>query len=69
MTVGTAVTFAILVVCVCLSIRLMMKKGMCGEKELCGSCSKGHCGGGCSAGARIDKMLADAYAAVASAKQ
>jgi len=56
-----------LIVCVCLSVRLMMKKGMCGEKEMCGSCS-GHCGGGCSATARIDKMIADADAAVASAK-
>ena len=43
------------------------EKGMCGEKEMCGSCS-GHCGGGCSATARIDKMIADADAAVASAK-
>jgi len=34
---------------------------------MCGSCS-GHCGGGCSATARIDKMIADADAAVASAK-
>ena len=63
----TAVVLAILIVCVCLSVRLMMKKGMCGEKEMCGSCS-GHCGGGCSATARIDKMIADADAAVASAK-
>ena len=69
MNMGTAVVLAILIVCVCLSIRLMMKKGMCGEKELCGSCSQGHCGGGCSASARIDKMLADADASVASAEK
>ena len=67
MNMATAVVLAILIVCVCLSVRLMMKKGMCGEKEMCGSCS-GRCGGGCSATARIDKMIADADAAVASAK-
>lgn len=67
MNMATAVVLAILIVCVCLSVRLMMKKGMCGEKEMCGSCS-GHCGGGCSATARIDKVIADADAAVASAK-
>ena len=56
MNMATAVVLAILIVCVCLSVRLMMKKGMCGEKEMCGSCSG------------IDKMIADADAAVASAK-
>ena len=63
MNMATAVVLAILIVCVCLSVRLMVKKGMCGEKEMCGSCS-GHCSGGCSATARIDKMIADADAAV-----
>ncbi len=69
MNMGTAIALAILIVCVCLSVRLLMKKGMCGEKELCGSCSSGHCGGGCSAAANVEKMLADADAALASAKR
>ncbi len=68
MNMGTAVVLAILIVCVCLSVRLMLKKGMCGEKDTCGSCSSGHCSAGCSASSRIDKMLADADAALAAAK-
>lgn len=69
MNVGTAVALAILIVCVCLSVRLLMKKGMCGGKEMCSSCGSGHCGKGCSASANIEKMLADADAALVAAKR
>ena len=61
---ATVVVLAILVVLVCLSVRLMLRRGMCGQKEACGGCS-GHCGGECSASANVEKMLADVDAALA----
>lgn len=64
---ATVVVLAVLVVLVCLSVRLMLKKGMCGEKDQCGgSCASGHCGSGCSACGDVDKILADANARLAA---
>ena len=65
--IATFVVLAIVVACVVLSIRLMHRKGMCGEKELCSSCGSGSCAG-CSACADVDRMIADADARLAGVK-
>ena len=67
MNMATTIVLAILIVCVCLSVRLMMKKGMCGEKEMC-EFVLGALQWRLFTTARIDKMIVDADAAVASAK-
>lgn len=61
MNVSTALVLAIVIACICLSIRSFRKKGMCGCKEHCGgSCSSSGCSPdscpACSAleGVRID---------------
>ncbi|MEE0518841.1 hypothetical protein [Slackia sp.] len=41
--VSTALVLAVVIACVCLSIRSFRKKGMCGCKEHCGSCGSGSC--------------------------
>lgn len=47
MNVSTALVLAIVIACICLSIRSFRKKGMCGCKEHCGgscaSCSSNGC--------------------------
>lgn len=64
MNLATAIVLAVVIVCVCLSVRSLRKKGMCGCKahegdaggSCCGSCA------GCSACADMERTLADAKA-------
>ena len=56
--VPTAIVLAILIVLVCLSIRLLVRKGTCGHKDQCGGCSES-CSGGCPSCLAADSMLDD----------
>ncbi len=59
MNIPTAIVLAILAVLVCLSVRLLIKKGTCGYKEHCsGGCSQS-CSGGCPSCSAADSMLDD----------
>lgn len=44
MNVSTAIVLAIVVACICLAVRFLRKKGMCGCKKHCSSeCSASSC--------------------------
>ncbi len=55
----TAAILAVLAVLVCLSVRVLIKKGTCGYKDQCkGGCSES-CAGGCASCTATDSMLDD----------
>lgn len=58
---ATAVVFAAVVALICLSVRTLRKKGMCGHKGSCGGCSGScsACSGDCGCPS-VDEALAAA---------
>lgn len=59
MNISTAIVLAILIVLVCLSIRLLVRKGTCGHKDQCGGGCSESCSGGCPSCSAADSMLDD----------
>ena len=57
--IPTAIVLAVLIVLVCLSIRLLVRKGTCGHKDQCGGGCSEPCSGGCSSCSATDSMLDD----------